>query len=58
MHLDQGPLGIYSVGHNLILAHAHTVKIYREKFKPAQAGQISITLNGDWAVPYDKSPES
>lgn len=49
---------ILSVGHNLILAHAHAVKIYREEFKPTQGGVIGITLNGDWALPYDEKPES
>jgi beta-glucosidase/6-phospho-beta-glucosidase/beta-galactosidase len=47
-----------SVGHSLILAHAHAVKIYREQFKPTQKGHIGITLNGDWAIPYDDNQES
>ena len=47
-----------SVGHSVILAHAHAVKAYREDFKPEQKGEIGITLNGDWAMPYDDSPES
>lgn len=51
-------LTAHSVGHNIILSHAHAVKIYREEFKPAQQGQIGITLNGDWQMPYDDSPES
>jgi hypothetical protein len=34
------------------------VKLYREEFKATQGGQIGITLNGDWAMPYDDSPES
>ena len=46
------------VGHNLILAHAYVTKLYREEFKPTQGGQIGITLNGDWAMPYDDKPES
>jgi len=37
----------YSVGRNVILAHANAVKVYREDFKPHQKGQIGITLNGD-----------
>ncbi|THH21387.1 hypothetical protein EW146_g134 [Bondarzewia mesenterica] len=44
------------VGHHVILSHAHAVKVYREEFKARQGGQIGITLNGDWAVPYDDSP--
>lgn len=47
-----------SVGHHVILAHAHAVKIYRDEFKPAQNGVIGITLNGDWALPYNDRPES
>lgn len=47
-----------SVGRNVILSHANAVKAYRENFKPAQKGQIGITLNGDWQMPYDDSPQS
>lgn len=39
--------------HGIIYAHALAVKAYREDFKPTQKGQIGITLNGDWAMPYD-----
>lgn len=46
------------VGHHLILAHAHAVKIYRDEFKPSQHGEIGITLNGDWVEPWDESPEN
>jgi beta-glucosidase len=34
----------HSVGHHLILAHAQTVSLYREKYQKAQQGQIGITL--------------
>ncbi|KAG8798749.1 Beta-glucosidase 1B [Serendipita sp. 398] len=46
------------VAHNLILSHASAVKVYRDEFKPTQEGMIGITLNGDWEVPYDNSPEN
>ncbi|KAJ8596076.1 glycoside hydrolase family 1 protein [Rhizopogon salebrosus TDB-379] len=46
------------VGHNVILSHAYAVKLYREEFKAAQGGQIGITLNGDWAMPYDANPQN
>ncbi|KIJ64974.1 glycoside hydrolase family 1 protein [Hydnomerulius pinastri MD-312] len=46
------------VGHSVILAHAYAVKLYREEFKASQGGQIGITLNGDWAMPYDDSPQN
>lgn len=48
----------YSVGHSVILAHARAVQLYRNEFKSRQGGQIGITLNGDWAMPWDQSPES
>ncbi|CAL1708994.1 unnamed protein product [Somion occarium] len=46
------------VAHNLLLAHAYAVKAYREEFKPAQGGQIGITLDCQWTIPYDDSPET
>lgn len=46
------------VGHNLIVSHANAVKLYRDEFKARQGGQIGITLNGDWQMPYDDNPES
>jgi beta-glucosidase/6-phospho-beta-glucosidase/beta-galactosidase len=52
------PLLHCSVGHHLILAHAHAARTYQKEFQPSQGGTIGITLNGDWAVPYDNSPES
>ncbi|KAH6869679.1 putative beta-glucosidase [Thelonectria olida] len=41
------------VGHNILLAHATAVKIYREEFKPTDRGEIGITLNCDWAYPFN-----
>ncbi|KAH8112866.1 glycoside hydrolase family 1 protein [Phellopilus nigrolimitatus] len=46
------------VGHSVILAHANAVHLYRRDYKRGQGGVIGITLNGDWAVPYDNSPEN
>ncbi|KAJ7605036.1 glycoside hydrolase family 1 protein [Mycena polygramma] len=46
------------VGHSVILSHANAVKLYRDEFKAKQGGQIGITLNGDWQMPYDDSPEN
>ncbi|KAI0938619.1 Beta-glucosidase 1A [Taiwanofungus camphoratus] len=46
------------VAHNLILAHAYAVKLYRDEFKAVQGGQIGITLDCHWQLPYDDSPEN
>ena len=42
----------------MILAHAYAVKLYRQEYKPVQGGQIGITLDCHWQIPYDDSPES
>jgi beta-glucosidase len=33
-------------GHNILIAHGSSVKVYREEFKPQNGGEIGITLNG------------
>ncbi|KAI0026880.1 glycoside hydrolase superfamily [Vararia minispora EC-137] len=48
----------HSVTHHIILAHVSAVQAYRESFKPKHSGVIGITLNGDWALPYDDSLEN
>jgi len=37
----------YAVAHNLLLAHAKAVKIYRQKYQSEQVGLIGITNNCD-----------
>lgn len=46
------------VSHNLILSHAYAVQLYRKEFQQTQGGQIGITLDVGWLIPYDESPES
>ena len=58
LNLTKSLLSISRVGHSVILAHAHAVQLYRRDYKPTQGGVIGITLNGDWAMPYDDTPES
>jgi len=45
----------WTVGHNILIAHATAVNIYREEFKPKDGGQIGITLNGDSVYPWDEN---
>lgn len=55
---DKLILDARSVTHNLILAHAYTVKAFREKFQPRYGGKIGITLDTPAYLPWDESPES
>lgn len=45
----------YLVAHHIILSHATAVKLYREKYKPHQKGQIGIVLVTNWFIPYSKT---
>ncbi|KAF6266054.1 putative beta-glucosidase [Scenedesmus sp. NREL 46B-D3] len=45
----------YTCGHNLLLAHAKTMQLYRTKYA-AQKGRVSIALVGKWG--YPKDPEN
>ncbi|KAI6702998.1 hypothetical protein NL676_012134 [Syzygium grande] len=47
----------YIVSHNLILAHAAAVKLYRENFQAEQGGEIGICLVGQYFEPYSESSE-
>ncbi|KAL2491506.1 Beta-glucosidase 17 [Abeliophyllum distichum] len=49
------PPNPYIAARFLLLCHARTVKLYREKYKPFQKGQIGIVLVSHWFVPYSKS---
>ena len=46
----------YLAGHNLILAHAKAVHVYRNEFQATQNGRIGITNNCDWREPLTDSP--
>uniref|UniRef100_A0A7N2LC38 Uncharacterized protein n=1 Tax=Quercus lobata TaxID=97700 RepID=A0A7N2LC38_QUELO len=48
----------YIVAHHLLLAHAYAVKLYREKYKPQQKGEIGITIVTHWFIPKDQSSTS
>ncbi|KAM0939863.1 putative glycosidase [Dioscorea sansibarensis] len=48
----------YIVSHNLILAHANAVKLYREKFQDNQGGEVGITLQCHWMKPLTNSSDN
>jgi beta-glucosidase/6-phospho-beta-glucosidase/beta-galactosidase len=48
----------YTVAKNLLLCHAHAVRLYRTKFQPFQEGKIGIVLNCDWYVPLDEDSDA
>nr|GMD90720.1 beta-glucosidase 40 [Ipomoea batatas] len=45
----------YIVGHNLLLAHAAAVNIYKNKYKAKQGGTIGISLDTFWYEPLSNS---
>lgn len=48
----------YQVAHNLLLAHAKAVSVYRKQYQHIQGGQIGITNNCDWREPLTDAPEN
>ena len=45
----------YLAGHQLLLAHAKAVAVYRKKYQSIQKGKIGITNNCDWREPLTES---
>lgn len=45
----------YRIAHNAILAHAQTVRVYREKFQSTQKGTIGIVLNTAHFYPLNEA---
>uniref|UniRef100_A0ACD5XXE9 Uncharacterized protein n=1 Tax=Avena sativa TaxID=4498 RepID=A0ACD5XXE9_AVESA len=41
----------YVAAHNLLLAHASAVSLYRDKYQASQRGQVGITLQAMWHEP-------
>ncbi|KAI3819239.1 hypothetical protein L1987_13064 [Smallanthus sonchifolius] len=47
----------YIVAHHLLLAHASTVRLYRQKYKPIQHGFVGINIFAYWYEPYTNTIE-
>lgn len=47
----------FIAGHNVLLAHAAVVQLYRQTYQPTQGGLIGITNNIDWREPISQDPQ-
>ncbi|KAI3506622.1 hypothetical protein L1887_21182 [Cichorium endivia] len=47
----------YLAAHHLLLAHASTVRLYREKYKAMQHGFVGINVLAYWFEPYTNTTE-
>ncbi|KAH9321391.1 hypothetical protein KI387_016030 [Taxus chinensis] len=47
----------YTVGHNVLRAHASAVDIYRRKYQGHQGGLIGIVISTEWYEPLTNAPE-
>uniref|UniRef100_A0A0D6QZZ2 Beta-glucosidase n=1 Tax=Araucaria cunninghamii TaxID=56994 RepID=A0A0D6QZZ2_ARACU len=47
----------YIVGHNVLLAHAAAVDLYRKTYQPEQGGSIGLTIVSLWFVPLTDEPK-
>lgn len=53
--LGDTPTESYIAAHNLLNAHAAAAAVYKRNYQGIQNGMIGITLNQDWAEPFDPS---
>jgi beta-glucosidase/6-phospho-beta-glucosidase/beta-galactosidase len=49
--VNNGPTGKWTCGHNLLLAHAYAVKLYRDQYQKKQGGKIGMALWSEWSEP-------
>ncbi|CAN1263546.1 Beta-glucosidase 24 [Linum perenne] len=47
----------YIVGHNMLLAHAAVVNLYRHKYHATQKGVVGISQVAQWSIPLSNSKE-
>ncbi|XP_074111301.1 lactase/phlorizin hydrolase-like [Cotesia typhae] len=51
--LDKSGRGDYTCGHNALLAHAKTYKMYQEEFENLQQGKLGLVMSFGWIVPLN-----
>jgi beta-glucosidase len=51
------PLDVLRCGHTFLIAHAHTVDLYRKNFQKAQQGKISMANHFVWGEPISKAKQ-
>ncbi|XP_050419802.1 lactase/phlorizin hydrolase-like [Adelges cooleyi] len=54
---DYSGIADYMVIHNLLLAHAYAYKLYNDKYREKQQGEISLCLDAIWFFPADPDDE-
>ncbi|KAF3329411.1 beta-glucosidase 4 [Carex littledalei] len=47
----------YLAAHHQLLAHAAAYKVYEEKFKARQGGEVGLVLDCEWAEAFSDKPE-
>ncbi|KAI3449487.1 hypothetical protein Pfo_006152 [Paulownia fortunei] len=47
----------YIVGHNILLAHSATARLYKKKYKATQKGYLGFNIYTFWTVPYTNARE-
>lgn len=47
----------YIIAHNLLLAHAEAVNLFKTKYQATTKGKIGITLDVTWSIPLSDSHE-
>jgi beta-glucosidase/6-phospho-beta-glucosidase/beta-galactosidase len=53
--IKYGETGKWKCGHNLLLAHAKAVKLFKDKYKAATGGKIGMALWSEWSEPWTGS---
>ncbi|GAB2212813.1 hypothetical protein Droror1_Dr00020807 [Drosera rotundifolia] len=45
----------YIVGHNMLLAHASAVQVYKQRYQATQKGVIGMSTSSNWYLPYENT---